>query len=162
MFANTTYVYLWTPNASDQSQLLNICVILFKVSIYFQGHRHSDTLFLAHLSVHNSYYTFVSLSYFLLSSSQTSSIPGGPPKTSGGFVPLAVVPSIPSPQPPPLPPPSGGLPAFGMAPFAPPPPPPSGAPLETKNIPQPSNPMKSFNWTKMPKVHSFTASSIKY
>uniref|UniRef100_A0A8D3BZ94 Disheveled-associated activator of morphogenesis 1-like n=1 Tax=Scophthalmus maximus TaxID=52904 RepID=A0A8D3BZ94_SCOMX len=122
------------------------------LSIYFQGHRHSDTLFLAHLSVHNSYYTFVSLSYFLLSSSQTSSIPGGPPKTSGGFVPLAVVPSIPSPQPPPLPPPSGGLPAFGMAPFAPPPPPPSGAPLETKNIPQPSNPMKSFNWTKMPKT----------
>ncbi|XP_035466089.1 disheveled-associated activator of morphogenesis 1 isoform X2 [Scophthalmus maximus] len=90
--------------------------------------------------------------------SSTSSIPGGPPKTSGGFVPLAVVPSIPSPQPPPLPPPSGGLPAFGMAPFAPPPPPPSGAPLETKNIPQPSNPMKSFNWTKMPK--SKTAGTI--
>ncbi|XP_062253668.1 disheveled-associated activator of morphogenesis 1 isoform X1 [Platichthys flesus] len=88
--------------------------------------------------------------------SSNSSIPGGPPVTSGGLVPAAVAPSIPSPPPPP--PPPGGLPSFGMGPGAPPPPPPPpplGAQFNAapkKNIPQPSNPMKSFNWNKLPKT----------
>ncbi|XP_041809592.1 disheveled-associated activator of morphogenesis 1 [Chelmon rostratus] len=84
--------------------------------------------------------------------SATSSVPGGPPVNSGGLVPPGPVPSIPCPPPPPPPPPPpGGPPAFGMAPFAPPPPP--GAPLgaaRKKNIPQPANPLKSFNWSKLP------------
>nr|XP_019940231.1 PREDICTED: disheveled-associated activator of morphogenesis 1-like [Paralichthys olivaceus] len=89
--------------------------------------------------------------------SSNSSIPGGPPVTSGGLVPAGVASSIPSPPPPPPPPPPGGPPSFGMVPFAPPPPPPPplGASLNTapkKNIPQPSNPMKSFNWSKLPKT----------
>nr|XP_046268384.1 disheveled-associated activator of morphogenesis 1 [Scatophagus argus] len=80
--------------------------------------------------------------------STNSSVPGGPP-----VMPAALVPSVPVPSiPPPPPPPPGGPPAFGMAPFAPPPPPP-GAPLgaaQKKNIPRPSNPLKSFNWSKLP------------
>ncbi|XP_035529248.1 disheveled-associated activator of morphogenesis 1 [Morone saxatilis] len=86
----------------------------------------------------------------------TSTVPGGPPVTSGGLVPSGPVPAIPPPAPPPPPPPPpppGGPPSFGMAPFAPPPPPPPGAPMGTaqkKNIPQPSNPLKSFNWSKLP------------
>ncbi|XP_041826987.1 disheveled-associated activator of morphogenesis 1-like [Melanotaenia boesemani] len=83
--------------------------------------------------------------------SSSSSLPGGPPLTSGGLVHPSPISSIPTPPPPP--PPPGGPPPFGMAPFAPPPPPP-GAPLGTgqmkKNIPQPSNPLKSFNWSKLP------------
>ncbi|XP_029317093.1 disheveled-associated activator of morphogenesis 1 [Cottoperca gobio] len=83
--------------------------------------------------------------------SSTSSVPGGPPVTSASLV--GPVPSMPSPPhpPPPPPPPPGGPPGFGMAPFAPPPPP--GLPLGTaqrKNIPRPSNPLKSFNWSKLP------------
>lgn len=47
---------------------------------------------------------------------------------------------------PPPPPPSG---------IPPPPPPPlsgllAGAPVRNKNLPQPSQPLKSFNWTKLP------------
>uniref|UniRef100_UPI0037E79327 disheveled-associated activator of morphogenesis 1 n=1 Tax=Semicossyphus pulcher TaxID=241346 RepID=UPI0037E79327 len=88
--------------------------------------------------------------------SASSSVPGGPPVSSGGLVPPGSVPSTISspPPPPPPPPPPGGPPAFGMAPFAPPPPPPPpGAPLGAaprKNIPRPSNPLKSFNWSKLP------------
>ncbi|XP_070835023.1 disheveled-associated activator of morphogenesis 1 isoform X2 [Chaetodon trifascialis] len=84
--------------------------------------------------------------------SATSGVPGGPPVTPGSLVPPAPVLSIPCPPPPPPPPPPpGGPPAFGMAPFAPPPPPgaPPGA-AQKKNIPQPSNPLKSFNWSKLP------------
>ncbi|KAK5885819.1 hypothetical protein CesoFtcFv8_016916 [Champsocephalus esox] len=84
--------------------------------------------------------------------SSTSSVPGGPPVAYDGSVPPAPVLALPfAPPPPPPPPPPGGPPGFGMAPFAPPPPP--GAPLGTaqrKNIPQPSNPLKSFNWSKLP------------
>ncbi|XP_040267237.1 disheveled-associated activator of morphogenesis 1 isoform X2 [Bufo bufo] len=95
-----------------------------------------------------------------------ASIPGGPPLppgAPGGPVPLP--PGGMMPPPPPPPPPLGG-----MAP--PPPPPPPGAPpappgpprlglmsaapgllgsnLKKKNIPQPTNPLKSFNWNKLP------------
>ncbi|XP_010774733.1 disheveled-associated activator of morphogenesis 1-like [Notothenia coriiceps] len=84
--------------------------------------------------------------------SSTSSVPGGPPVADAGSVPPAPVPALPvAPPPPPPPPPPGGPPGFGMALFAPPPPP--GAPLGTaqrKNIPRPSNPLKSFNWSKLP------------
>ncbi|XP_071399371.1 disheveled-associated activator of morphogenesis 1 isoform X3 [Centroberyx affinis] len=90
----------------------------------------------------------------------TCSVPGGPPVApgaSGGLVlpPPSVAglhPPLPPPPPPPPPPPGGPPPPPGMAPFAPPPPPP-GAPLGTvqkkKNIPQPANPLKSFNWSKL-------------
>ncbi|XP_068999640.1 LOW QUALITY PROTEIN: disheveled-associated activator of morphogenesis 1 [Embiotoca jacksoni] len=82
----------------------------------------------------------------------TSSVPGGPQVTSAGLFHPKPLPSILSPPPPPPPPPPGGPPSFGMAPFAPPPPPP-GAPLvsmQKKTIPRPSNPLKSFNWSKLP------------
>ncbi|XP_066551030.1 disheveled-associated activator of morphogenesis 1 isoform X2 [Amia ocellicauda] len=92
-----------------------------------------------------------------------SSIPGGPPLPPGppgGPVPPPPPPGgMPPPPPPPLPcgipppPPPGGPPP----PPGPPPlggaPPPPGAPmgpsLKKKNIPQPSNPLKSFNWVKL-------------
>lgn len=87
--------------------------------------------------------------------STSSNVPGGPPVTSGGPGPVISIPSGPPPPAPPAPPPPppGGPPAFGLFPFAPPPPPPPGAPLgsaKVKNIPKPSNPMKSFNWNKLP------------
>uniref|UniRef100_A0A8D0A9N0 Dishevelled associated activator of morphogenesis 1 n=1 Tax=Sander lucioperca TaxID=283035 RepID=A0A8D0A9N0_SANLU len=81
-------------------------------------------------------------------------VPGGPPVTSGSLFPPGHVPSSSSslpPPPPPPPPPPGGPPGFGMAPLAPPLP--LGVSLGTaqkKNIPQPSNPLKSFNWSKLP------------
>ncbi|KAM9294637.1 disheveled-associated activator of morphogenesis 1 [Gastrophryne carolinensis] len=83
--------------------------------------------------------------------------PGGPVSMPSGTV---------MPPPPPPPPPPGG-----MAPPPPPPPPPGGPPpppgapflggfaappgaplgpaLKKKNIPQPKNPLKSFNWSKL-------------
>ncbi|XP_015832284.3 disheveled-associated activator of morphogenesis 1 [Nothobranchius furzeri] len=88
--------------------------------------------------------------------SSTSIVPGGPPVTSASYVPQ--VPTSSTKPPPPSP---GGPPASGMASLAPhppppPPPPPPGAPLGTsekmKNIPQPSNPLKSFNWIKLPQI----------
>ncbi|KAM5129276.1 disheveled-associated activator of morphogenesis 1 isoform 1-T3 [Mantella aurantiaca] len=95
-------------------------------------------------------------------------VPGGPPPPPGA--PGGPV-SLPSgnmmPPPPPPPPPPGG-----MAPPPPPPPPPGGPPpppglpllggfaappgaplglsMKRKNIPQPTNPLKSFNWSKLP------------
>lgn len=85
--------------------------------------------------------------------SSNSSVPGGPPVTFGGLAPVAPIPSVPPPLVPPPPPPPGGPPAFGISPLAPPPPPPPGAQLgstKIKDIPKPSNPMKSFNWSKLP------------
>lgn len=86
-----------------------------------------------------------------------SNVPGGPPLSSGGTAhvgPVPTGPSLPAPPPPPPPPPPGGPPGFGVFPFAPPPPPPPpGAPMgpaKVKNVPKPANPMKSFNWSKLP------------
>ncbi|XP_061468430.1 disheveled-associated activator of morphogenesis 1 [Rhineura floridana] len=96
-------------------------------------------------------------------------VPGGPPLppgAPGGPIPTASVGSL-LPVPPPPPPPGGILP-----PPPPPPPPPGGPPpppgppplggltpapgaplgsaLKRKNIPQPTNALKSFNWSKLP------------
>ncbi|XP_037550926.1 disheveled-associated activator of morphogenesis 1 [Nematolebias whitei] len=93
------------------------------------------------------------LSLRLQQLSSTAGVPGGPPVTSAGQVPTTPTSSTSKfpPPPPPPPPPPGGPPVFGMAPLAPPPPP--GAPLgmaeKKKNIPQPSHPLKSFNWNKL-------------
>ncbi|XP_066464320.1 disheveled-associated activator of morphogenesis 1 isoform X1 [Eleutherodactylus coqui] len=95
-----------------------------------------------------------------------ASIPGGPPPppgAPGGPVPLPPGNMMPPPPPPP--------PPFGVMAPPPPPPPPPGAPpappgpprlgfmsaapsllgstLKKKNIPQPTNPLKSFNWNKL-------------
>ncbi|KAM9355334.1 disheveled-associated activator of morphogenesis 1-like [Pholidichthys leucotaenia] len=86
--------------------------------------------------------------------SSTLNVPGGPPLTSGGLVPPGNTPSIPAGPGPPTPPPPPPPPPPGGAPFAPPPPPPPpGAPPgagKRKDIPQPPNPLKSFNWSKIP------------
>ncbi|XP_054617510.1 disheveled-associated activator of morphogenesis 1-like isoform X5 [Dunckerocampus dactyliophorus] len=99
---------------------------------------------------------------------QAAVVPGGPPLPPGP--PGGPVPSPPTPVfsglcPPPPPPPGG------MMPPPPPPPPPGGPPpplgrapvggiplppgaplgpsMKKKNIPQPCNPLKSFNWSKL-------------
>ncbi|KAK7133204.1 hypothetical protein R3I94_015168 [Phoxinus phoxinus] len=86
-----------------------------------------------------------------LSTRQIASVPGGPPIPGPPGGPLL--------PPPPPPPPPGGMmpppppPPPGSAMMPPPPPPPPGGPmgpsLKKKNIPQPSNPLKSFNWAKL-------------
>ncbi|XP_035278372.1 disheveled-associated activator of morphogenesis 1-like isoform X2 [Anguilla anguilla] len=111
----------------------------------------------------------------LLSTRQSVGIPGGPPLVPGP--PGRPLPPPPLPPPPPpgcMPPPPPPIPCGGPPPPPPPPggpppppgpplppgraplggvPPPPGAPLGTalqkKNIPQPSNPLKSFNWAKL-------------
>uniref|UniRef100_A0A9J8B980 Dishevelled associated activator of morphogenesis 1b n=1 Tax=Cyprinus carpio carpio TaxID=630221 RepID=A0A9J8B980_CYPCA len=80
--------------------------------------------------------------------------PPPPPPPPGGVMP----PPPPPPPgsalmpPPPPPPPGGPPPPPGRPPFSAAPPPP-GAPmgpsLKKKSIPQPSNPLKSFNWAKL-------------
>ncbi|XP_038865662.1 disheveled-associated activator of morphogenesis 1-like isoform X4 [Salvelinus namaycush] len=98
-----------------------------------------------------------------LSTRPNLSVPGGPPLipgAPGGPIPpppmQAAMPPPPPPPPggmppPPPPPPGGPPPPPGMAPLGPPPPPgaPMGPGLKKKNIPQPSNPLKSFNWAKL-------------
>lgn len=95
-----------------------------------------------------------------------ASVPGGPsPGAPGGPFPSSVPGSgLPPPPPPPLadgmlPPPPPPLPPGGPPPPPGPPPlagimPPPGAPLglalKKKNIPQPTNALKSFNWSKLP------------
>uniref|UniRef100_A0A8C7PG41 Disheveled-associated activator of morphogenesis 1 n=1 Tax=Oncorhynchus mykiss TaxID=8022 RepID=A0A8C7PG41_ONCMY len=81
--------------------------------------------------------------------------PGGPlppPPPQGGIM----LPPPPPPggmmPPPPPPPPGGPPPPFGRPPMGGIPPPPGaplGSTLKKKNIPQPSNPLKSFNWAKL-------------
>uniref|UniRef100_A0A669BR80 Dishevelled associated activator of morphogenesis 1b n=1 Tax=Oreochromis niloticus TaxID=8128 RepID=A0A669BR80_ORENI len=69
--------------------------------------------------------------------------PPPPPPPPGGMMP----PPPPPPPPPGGPPPPPGLPLIGGIP--PPPGAPLGSSLKKKNIPQPSNPLKSFNWSKL-------------
>uniref|UniRef100_A0AAQ5ZFS1 Disheveled-associated activator of morphogenesis 1 n=1 Tax=Amphiprion ocellaris TaxID=80972 RepID=A0AAQ5ZFS1_AMPOC len=64
----------------------------------------------------------------------TSIVPGGPPVTSRNLVPPGPIPSTSAPS---------------ISPPPPPPPPPLFA-AQKKNIPKPSNPLKSFNWSKLP------------
>ncbi|XP_055293038.1 disheveled-associated activator of morphogenesis 1 isoform X2 [Moschus berezovskii] len=78
-----------------------------------------------------------------------SSVPGSllppppPPPLPGGMVPPPPPPLPPGgPPPPPGPPPLGGI--------MPPPGAPLGLALKKKNIPQPTNALKSFNWSKLP------------
>lgn len=62
--------------------------------------------------------------------------------------------NTPPPPPPPLappPPPAPGPPPFPSAPI-PPPVAPVKVEVVKKNVPQPSNPLKSFNWSKLPEV----------
>ncbi|KTF74079.1 hypothetical protein cypCar_00023658 [Cyprinus carpio] len=105
-----------------------------------------------------------------LSTRQVASVPGGPPipgppggpllppppppPPPGGMMPPPPPPPpgsalMPPPPPPPPggPPPPPGRPPLGAAP--PPPGAPMGPSLKKKNIPQPSNPLKSFNWAKL-------------
>ncbi|KAL1480313.1 hypothetical protein MTO96_051137 [Rhipicephalus appendiculatus] len=76
-----------------------------------------------------------------------------------GSLPLHSTGSMGAPPPPPPPMPSTGavpapppLPGMGMAPPPPPCPPPSTRTPRIKNIPQPTNPLKSFNWCKLPEA----------
>ncbi|KAJ8290311.1 hypothetical protein GJAV_G00011290 [Gymnothorax javanicus] len=92
-------------------------------------------------------------------------IPGAPsnvPSHPGAPIPPPAPPGSIPPPPPPPPPPGAGPPPPPPPPGAPPPPPglpmfgvpaPPGAPLglgmKKKNLPQPSHPLKSFNWAKL-------------
>uniref|UniRef100_A0A8C1XC18 Dishevelled associated activator of morphogenesis 1b n=1 Tax=Cyprinus carpio TaxID=7962 RepID=A0A8C1XC18_CYPCA len=83
--------------------------------------------------------------------------PPPPPPPPGGMMPPPPPPPpgsalMPPPPPPPPggPPPPPGRPPLGAAP--PPPGAPMGPSLKKKNIPQPSNPLKSFNWAKLSEV----------
>ncbi|XP_077180075.1 disheveled-associated activator of morphogenesis 1 isoform X1 [Paroedura picta] len=98
-----------------------------------------------------------------------ASVPGGPPLppgAPGGPLPTSSVGSLlpvpppppppggmPPPPPPPPPPPGGPPPPPGPPPLGgitPPPGAPLGSALKRKNIPQPTNALKSFNWSKLP------------
>uniref|UniRef100_A0A8C7G6I9 Dishevelled associated activator of morphosis 1 n=1 Tax=Oncorhynchus kisutch TaxID=8019 RepID=A0A8C7G6I9_ONCKI len=91
-----------------------------------------------------------------------ASVPGGHPLIPGA--PGGPIPPLPmqAATPPPPPPPPGGMPPPPPPPPGGPPPPPGmgpppppGAPMGPglkKNIPQPSNPLKSFNWAKLNKL----------
>uniref|UniRef100_A0A673BWX5 Dishevelled associated activator of morphogenesis 1b n=1 Tax=Sphaeramia orbicularis TaxID=375764 RepID=A0A673BWX5_9TELE len=72
--------------------------------------------------------------------------PPPPPPPPGGMMP----PPPPPPPPPGGPPPPPGRPPMGGIP--PPPGAPLGPSLKKKNIPQPANPLKSFNWSKINKL----------
>uniref|UniRef100_A0A8C1XR68 Dishevelled associated activator of morphogenesis 1b n=1 Tax=Cyprinus carpio TaxID=7962 RepID=A0A8C1XR68_CYPCA len=83
--------------------------------------------------------------------------PPPPPPPPGGVMPPPPPPPpgsalMPPPPPPPPggPPPPPGCPPFSAAP--PPPGAPMGPSLKKKSIPQPSNPLKSFNWAKLSEV----------
>ncbi|XP_037581095.1 disheveled-associated activator of morphogenesis 1-like isoform X2 [Dermacentor silvarum] len=76
-----------------------------------------------------------------------------------GSLPCGPLHSMGTPPPPPPPMPSNGappapppLPGMGTAPPPPPCPPPSTRTPRIKNIPQPTNPLKSFNWSKLPEA----------
>lgn len=75
-----------------------------------------------------------------------------PPPPPGG-----ILPPPPPPPPPPggPPPPPGPPPLGGMTPGAP-----LGSGLKRKNIPQPTNALKSFNWAKLPEVRNQPSSLL--
>ncbi|KAI5278973.1 Disheveled-Associated Activator Of Morphogenesis 2 [Manis pentadactyla] len=94
----------------------------------------------------------------------SSPLPPGAPLTLSSSVTTSVLPPpppplpfacCPPPPPPPLPPggpptPPGAPPCFGMGlPLPPDPFPSSDTPLRKKCVPQPSHPLKSFNWVKL-------------
>ncbi|TRZ16990.1 hypothetical protein HGM15179_010084 [Zosterops borbonicus] len=84
--------------------------------------------------------------------------PGGPSPspTPGSLLPPPPPPPLPGvcpPPPPPPPPPGGPPPPPGPPPLGgmmPPPGPPLGTAFKKKSIPQPTNALKSFNWSKLP------------
>ncbi|XP_064860231.1 disheveled-associated activator of morphogenesis 1-like isoform X1 [Oncorhynchus nerka] len=94
-----------------------------------------------------------------LSTRPNASVPGGHPLIPGAPGGPIPPPPMQAAMPPPPPPPPGGMPPppppLPGGPPPPPgmgPPPPPGAPMGPglkKNIPQPSNPLKSFNWAKL-------------
>ncbi|XP_008166461.2 disheveled-associated activator of morphogenesis 1 isoform X1 [Chrysemys picta bellii] len=93
-----------------------------------------------------------------------ATVPGGPPLppgAPGGPLPSQAPGALPPPPPPlpgvilppPPPPPGGPPPPPGPPPLGgitPPPGAPLGSALKKKNIPQPTNALKSFNWSKLP------------
>ena len=88
-----------------------------------------------------------------------SSVPGSllppppPPPLPGGMGPPPPPPLPPGgPPPPPGPPPLGGI--------MPPPGAPLGLALKKKNIPQPTNALKSFNWSKLPEVSNLLTFAV--
>ena len=90
-----------------------------------------------------------------------SSVPGSllppppPPPLPGGMGPPPPPPLPPGgPPPPPGPPPLGGI--------MPPPGAPLGLALKKKNIPQPTNALKSFNWSKLPEVSRLFTFAISW
>uniref|UniRef100_A0A8C8K2L8 Disheveled-associated activator of morphogenesis 1 n=1 Tax=Oncorhynchus tshawytscha TaxID=74940 RepID=A0A8C8K2L8_ONCTS len=97
-----------------------------------------------------------------LSTRPNASVPGGHPLIPGAPGGPIPPPPMQAAMPPPPPPPPGGMPPppppLPGGPPPPPgmgPPPPPGAPMGPglkKNIPQPSNPLKSFNWAKLNKL----------
>uniref|UniRef100_A0A8C8JUK8 Uncharacterized protein n=1 Tax=Oncorhynchus tshawytscha TaxID=74940 RepID=A0A8C8JUK8_ONCTS len=97
-----------------------------------------------------------------LSARPNASVPGGHPLIPGAPGGPIPPPPMQAAMPPPPPPPPGGMPPppppLPGGPPPPPgmgPPPPPGAPMGPglkKNIPQPSNPLKSFNWAKLNKL----------
>ena len=88
--------------------------------------------------------------------SSSSAPPPPPPPMSGAPPPPPPPPPMMGAPPPPPPPPPGGGPPMPPGP----PGPPSmmgfksnpGVAVRTKNIPKPSNPLKSFNWAKLPEA----------
>uniref|UniRef100_A0A8C9MSY8 Dishevelled associated activator of morphosis 1 n=1 Tax=Serinus canaria TaxID=9135 RepID=A0A8C9MSY8_SERCA len=88
------------------------------------------------------------------------SSPGGPSPspTPGSLLPPPPPPPLPGvcpPPPPPPPPPGGPPPPPGPPPLGglmPPLGPPVGMAFKKKSIPQPTNALKSFNWSKLPEV----------
>uniref|UniRef100_A0A8B9JM51 Disheveled-associated activator of morphogenesis 1 n=1 Tax=Astyanax mexicanus TaxID=7994 RepID=A0A8B9JM51_ASTMX len=90
--------------------------------------------------------------------------PPPPPPPGGMMLPPPPPPPCGAMMPPPPPPPPGGPPPLpGRPPLGGPPPPP-GAPigpaLKKKNIPQPSNPLKSFNWAKLSEVRLHESGTV--
>lgn len=96
--------------------------------------------------------------------------PGGPlpSPAPGSLIPPPPPPPppgvCPPPPPPPPPPPGGPPPPPGPPPLdgvMPPPGAPLGLALKKKSIPQPTNALKSFNWSKLPEVSRAIIQAVK-